>query len=365
MNDPSPVRDPSNARDPRRPWVGRSEPVDKGFVMVLVASIAIFLFFYKISIILLPFVISAIVAFICTPIVEWLNRRLHLPRLLASAIVFLALALLGGLIGFLAVPPLINEVTQLVANFQQVLETLMTRLFGNAPIQFLGHPTSPVQIADMAVNGMRDFLQQNGRLLLIATAGIAGFFTFFLGWVLLFYFLADGPRIARGLVWVVPPSRRQLVQQILPVMAAMLRRYFTGVAVVVLYTSIAAYFGLGLFLHLGHAVILAILTGILETIPVVGPAASAIMGGLAAMNRATTFANILEFGLYLLVLRVSIDQILGPIVLGKAARVSPVLVMFCFLSGAVLFGITGVILAVPFALSIKVILEAVYGDPLG
>jgi predicted PurR-regulated permease PerM len=133
----------------------------------------------------------------------------------------------------------------------------------------------------------------------------------------------------------------------------------------VLYTSIAAYFGLGLFLHLGHAVILAILTGILETIPVVGPAASAIMGGLAAMNRATTFANILEFGIYLLVLRVSIDQILGPIVLGKAARVSPVLVMFCFLSGAVLFGITGVILAVPFALSIKVILEAVYGDPLG
>jgi predicted PurR-regulated permease PerM len=52
-------------------------------------------------------------------------------------------------------------------------------------------------------------------------------------------------------------------------------------------------------------------------------------------------------------------------VLGKAARISPVLVIFCFLSGGVLFGISGVILAVPFALSIKVILEAVYGDPLG
>ncbi len=145
----------------------------------------------------------------------------------------------------------------------------------------------------------------------------------------------------------------------------MLRRYFTGVGVVVLYTVIAAYFGLGFFLHLDHAVILAILTGLLETIPVVGPAASAVMGALAAMNRTTSFANILAFSVYLVVLRISIDQILGPIVLGKAARVSPVLVMFCFLSGAVLFGISGVILAVPFALSIKVVLEEVYGDPLG
>ena len=97
----------------------------------------------------------------------------------------------------------------------------------------------------------------------------------------------------------------------------------------------------------------------------VGPAASAIMGGLAAMNHATSFGNILAFSAYLVVLRISIDQVLGPIVLGKAARISPVLVIFCFLSGGVLFGISGVILAVPFALSIKVILEGVYGDPLG
>ena len=118
-------------------------------------------------------------------------------------------------------------------------------------------------------------------------------------------------------------------------------------------------------MHLDHAVILAVLTGLLETIPVVGPAASAVMGAFAAMNRATSFANIVAYSVYLIVLRISIDQVLGPLVLGKAARVSPVLIMFCFLSGAVLFGISGVILAVPFALSIKVILEAVYGDPLG
>lgn len=351
--------------DPDLPRVGRSEPVDKAFVMVLVAAIAVLIFFYMISIILLPFVISAIVAFICTPVVEWLRMRFRMPRFLASIIVYAVLAGLGAVIGILAVPPLFQEATQLLSNFQTVLETLATRLLGNGPIKFLGSPVQPPQLADMAVNGLRNFLQQNGRLLLIATAGIAGFFSFFLGWVLLFYFLVDGPRIARGLVWLIPPTRRPLVQHFLPVLLHMLRRYFTGVAVVVVYTSIAAYLGLGLFLRLDHAVILAILTGLLETIPVVGPAASAVMGAFAAMHTATGFANIVAYSVYLIFLRVSIDQVLGPVVLGKAARVSPVLIMFCFLSGAVLFGISGVILAVPFALSIKVVLEAVYGDPLG
>lgn len=355
----APVPDPNRAR------IGRSEPVDKTFVMVLIASIAVLIFLYLINVILFPFVVSAVVAFICMPIVRWLNRRARIPRLLAVTIVFVVLAALTGFIGFFGVPPFLNETTQLIANFQTVLETLMTRLFGTAPIQFLGRPTPPAELADMAVTGVRTFLEQNGRLLLIATAGITGVFAFFLAWVLLFYFLAEGPRIARGLIWVVPPSRRPMVQYILPMLTHMLRRYFTGVAIVVFYTSVAAYLGLGFFLHLDHAVILAILTGILETIPMVGPAASAIIGGLAAMNHATSFANILAFTAYLIVLRISIDQVVGPIVLGRAARISPVLVIFCFLSGAVLFGISGVILAVPFALSIKVILEAVYGDPLG
>jgi predicted PurR-regulated permease PerM len=351
--------------DPIRPRIGRSEPVDKTFVMVLVASIGVLVFLYMIRLILLPFVVSAIVAFISTPIVTLLHRRVRMPRVAACALVFVIIAAVAGVLGFFALPPFISEMTRMVGNFQTVLETLVMRIFGNGPIQFLGHSSSPSQLADIAVQGLRDFLVQNGRLLLLATAGIAGFFSFILAWVLLFYFLADGPRIARGVLWLVPPSRRPLVQYILPMLAHMLRRYFTGVAVVVSYAAVAAYFGLGIFLHVDHAVVLAILTGLLETIPVVGPAASAVIGALAAMDRDTSFANLVAFAVYLTLLRISIDQVLGPVVLGKAARISPVLVMFCFLSGAILFGISGVILAVPFALSIKVVLEAVYEEPLG
>jgi predicted PurR-regulated permease PerM len=128
------------------------------------------------------------------------------------------------------------------------------------------------------------------------------------------------------------------------------------------YASIAAYLGLGVILGIKHAVLLALLTGILETIPVIGPTAAAIIAGLVALHAATGIANIVEYAIYATVLRLSIDQLVGPVVLGRAAHVHPVLIIFCFLAGGLVLGIPGVILAVPVALIIKSTLATLYGD---
>ena len=107
---------------------------------------------------------------------------------------------------------------------------------------------------------------------------------------------------------------------------------------------------------------LALLTGILETVPVIGPTAAAILAGLVSLRTATGIINIVEYALYATALRLSIDQIVGPIVLGRAAHVHPVLIIFCFLAGGVVLGIPGVILAVPVALVVKSTLATIYGD---
>lgn len=61
---------------------------------------------------------------------------------------------------------------------------------------------------------------------------------------------------------------------------------------------------------------------------------------------------------------ISIDQLFGPLVLGAAARLHPVLVIFCFLSGRLLFGVVGVILAGPMALVVKTTLTVLYDEPV-
>ena len=131
---------------------------------------------------------------------------------------------------------------------------------------------------------------------------------------------------------------------------------------VVVYATIAAYVGLGVILGINHAVFLALLTGILEIVPVIGPTSAAILAGLVSLRTATGIINIFEYAAYATLLRLSIDQIVGPVVLGRAAHVHPVLIIFCFLAGGVVLGIPGVILAVPVALVVKSTLATVYGD---
>jgi predicted PurR-regulated permease PerM len=102
----------------------------------------------------------------------------------------------------------------------------------------------------------------------------------------------------------------------------------------------------------------------LEIIPVVGPAASASIAGLAAIKTGNGIASIIGYAIYAIALRLSIDQVIGPLVLGHAARLHPSLIIFCFLAGGLLFGLPGLILGVPLALAIKVVLATAYAEPL-
>jgi predicted PurR-regulated permease PerM len=153
-----------------------------------------------------------------------------------------------------------------------------------------------------------------------------------------------------------------LVARIWTRLDPVLMRYFIGVIVLVVYATIAAYIGLGVILGIKHAVLLALLTGILETVPVVGPTAAAILAGLVSLRTATGIISIVEYAAYATALRLSIDQLVGPVVLGRAAHVHPVLIIFCFLAGGIVLGIPGVILAVPVALVVKSTLATLYGD---
>jgi predicted PurR-regulated permease PerM len=189
-------------------------------------------------------------------------------------------------------------------------------------------------------------------------------FGFLLTLVLLFFFMVTGPSIVRGLLWLVPPGERPLIEDhILLQLDPVLRRYFIGVVAVVCFAAAFAYAGLGLVLGVPHAVFLALITGILEAVPIVGPALAATIAGLVAVQHNASLGAIIGYAAYLTALRLSIDQLFGPLVLGAAGRVHPALIIFCFLAGGTLFGVVGVITAVPVALVIKATLSVLYDEP--
>jgi predicted PurR-regulated permease PerM len=355
--------DPKNRSMERAASVPDAALCDSGALRTVVLTIAgLAVFVYLIRFILLPFVVAGVIAYICTPLLDWLARRTGWPRALFAVLLFLLLIGSAGLVIALAGRHLVAEAGSAVTDLQGTLDHLLHRASGDQPLRLFGQAIDPNEIIRAVNERIHDWFGQPDRLTLMVGYGFAAIIGTFLTIVLLCYFLVSGRSVARGLFWMVPPHRRPLVAQIGARLDPVLKRYFIGLFVIVIYAVVAAYIGLGVILGIDHAFLLALLTGVLETIPLIGSTSAAVIAGLVSLHTATGLTSILAFALYAVVLRLSIDQIVAPLVLGNAANVHPVLIIFCFLAGAVLLGIPGVILAVPVALTVKTTLATLYGD---
>jgi predicted PurR-regulated permease PerM len=343
----------------RKPTVTDTEE-SFGSTVLTLSALAVFLYFVRL--ILIPFVVAAALAFILSILVDFLTRKTGRPRAAMAAAVFvLALLVLAG-IGYAIYPIITNEAVSFASDMKVALTKALGGLAKGGKIELLGNSYDPAQLASLAETMLREWISQPANLVTVTGAGFATVFGFFLTAVLLFYFLIGGRQIVASLVALAPQRQRPLIWTILSRVSPVLRRYFVGVAVVVTYAGVAAYIGLGLILGIKHAVFLAAATGFLEMIPVVGPALSGILAGVVALQGASSVWDVAKYIIYATALRLSIDQVIGPVVLGRAASLSPVTVIFCFLAGGVLYGVVGVIMAVPVALTLRITLKTIHGE---
>ena len=241
----------------------------------MVTFVALALFVYLVGFIVLPFVIAGIIAYICTPLLDWLAGRTGLPRPLLAVLLFLLLVGLAGFTVAVAGRHLVAEAGSTVTDLQGTLDHLLHRAADGEPIRVFGRTIDLNGVARTIGDRIHGWFSRPDRLMLVAGFGFATLVGTFLTVVLLCYFLVSGKSVARGLFWLVPPSRRPLVAQIGRRLDPVLKRYFIGLFVIVIYAVIAAYIGLGAILGIDHAFLLALLTGILETIPIIGSTTAA------------------------------------------------------------------------------------------
>ena len=342
----------------------RSEPV-RGPQSAWIVLIAVLFVAHVLRWILLPFTFAGIIAFMCDPLQDWLRAHTRAPRWAVSVFLFVIIVAAVGVVVALAGPPLFGQLRRIATDLHGSIAKIAHAALGSGTITLLGDEMNADQLATAAVAGLRSALGHTLRVLEIGAVVFASLFGVFLTGVLLIYFLLSGERIRVGLLWLVPPPRRAQAERIWSRLGPALRRYFLGVFGVMIYATVAAYVGLGVFLGVPHAFLLAVLTGMLEMVPVIGPATSAILAGLIAAQHSATAASLIGYAIYAVALRLSIDQLLGPIALGTASRLHPTLIIFCFFAGGVLFGAAGVILAVPAAIVARAILTDVYEGPGG
>ncbi len=310
----------------------------------------------------MPFVFAIAIAFVTDPLIRAGQRRLRLPRWVVGALVYVVLVLLFAATLYAIGANAAHDLTQMAERGPATLHNFVEDIVGPNGIALFGNTYTADDVMQ-ALSATAEKLIAAGAIVQLGSLGVGALFGLFLTLVLIPYFMISGPRLAAGAIWLIPPERRNSVTDLLPKIIPALRRYLLGIFLVVVYTSFIAWIGFGPVFALPGAVLLAVTVGILEIMPVVGPISAALLVGIVAAQQATLTAAALLMG-FVLALRLSIDNIIGPIVLGHAARLHPVVVIAGFVCGAMLFGVVGLLLAVPMAVCIKIALEHYYAEPI-
>jgi predicted PurR-regulated permease PerM len=329
---------------------------------IAAALAVVALILYLIRYALLPFVFAIAIAFVTDPLIRGGQRRLRLPRWVVGALIYAVLVLLFAATLYAIGANAVHDFMQMAERGPATLRKFIEDVVGPNGIALFGK-TYRTDDVMQALSAATEKLVAAGAIVRFGSFGVGALFGFFLTLVLTPYFMISGPRLAAGAIWLIPPERRKSVTDLLPKIIPALRRYLLGIFLVVVYTSVIAWIGFGPIFALPGAVLLAVTVGILEIMPVVGPISAALLVGIVATQQTTLTAAALLMG-FVLALRLSIDNVVGPIVLGHAARLHPVVVIAGFVCGAMLFGIVGLLLAVPTAVCIKIALEHYYAEPI-
>lgn len=333
-----------------------------GWPLVVLAGCAFFLV-YVLQRLLVPFALAGGLAYVLSPAIGFAHRRWNWPRSIAVVVTYIVTVAVLAAVSWRAGSHAYAGASQLLSDGQEHWNQFTARMIGGQQVRFLGQTIKADEVAQKAHDAAQKFLAGGGAQELAKWgAGLAFGVILFL--VLLFYFLFEGPKLGQGTLELAPPEYRPALREFAAQAHPVLWRYVSGLIVVVTITSLLVWAGVGPIFHLPHPWLLAIMTGILELVPVAGPTLSACLLGVAAIEHGGNAFMLVGFAAFCFAVRIGIDQVVGPIVLGRAVKLSPIVVIFAFLAGGMLFGMLGVLLAIPTTAMIKLALENYYSIPV-
>jgi predicted PurR-regulated permease PerM len=314
---------------------------------------------YWLRIVLLPFVAAGALAYVSRPLLT-LFRRLHLSPWAVSLIPLVLFLLLLSALGYAIKATLAPEMAEMINNLPRVVAGVLDNLLVQVHLKDVPIFGRKVDSAAMSAQLIASLKQNvSGNLGPVIGGAFGAMMGGVLTVVLFAFILFSGPRLANGLLWLIPPDLRPRSRALALEIDSMLAGYLRGIFLVVLFTSCVTYLAMGLVFHIHGALFLALAVGLLELLPVIGPALSFAAFGLVAVQQ-TSIETIMAFGIFAIALRLAIDQVVGPLVLGRAADIPAVVVIFAFMAGGALYGMLGVILAIPVAATVKIVLTDLY-----
>src|SRR5207244_12518524 len=175
-----------------------------------------------------------------------------------------------------------------------------------------------------------------------------------------FFLLRDAPRLFQWLRRLLPPSQRNELIPLFAQVNTLLGRYVRGQMFPIGVTSTATFIGLSI-LQVPFVLLLAVMTGVREVIPIVGPITAGAIACLVALGHPAPWGlsqiwYVAIVAVMYTVLRHAEDYFVIPLVIGRIVKLHPAVVIFSLLTGGALYGLLGVLVAVPVAATLRLVL---------
>jgi len=338
------------ARAGRRSDLHRGFSVTTGALLAVLGGFAL----YTVRDELVLLLVAAFIAIGLDPAVRWLVRR-GLSRPVAVAVI--AVIALGLFAGFVAAafPPLAKEAGQLAQSGPRYARDLQDQHNTLGRLNAKYHATERIQQA--LQNGLT--VKTAGGLLSAGTAVLSFTFQLLVTLVLVVYFLADLPRIKQVLYRLVALRHRPRFGLLADEVIFRVGGYVLGNVATSIVAIVTSYILL-LILGVPYALVLSVLTGILDLIPLVGSSVAGVVVALVALAAVSPFAALVTVVFHVFY-RLFEDYLLNPRVLRRTVDVSPLVTIIAVVLGGALLGIVGAVVAVPAAAAVQLLLvEVVY-----
>ncbi|MEN8125027.1 MAG: AI-2E family transporter [Bacteroidota bacterium] len=347
-----------------------SKTISKGILraIAIIAGIALLiLFLYKIQSALIYLAIAAVLSLIARPIINFFKKKLKFPNLIAVIITMsLFLFVIFGIISMF-IPLIIKQGNNIALLNTNELHIRVKELLVELNTYFSARGIDlfdEFKHIDLTtpIKSIPSFL--NSFLATVGSLSMGLFSVLFIS----FFFMKDTKILHDTFLAITPDEKEERILNSLNKISGLLSRYFIGLIIQItilftIYSIILLIFGVE------SAILIAFLAALLNIIPYIGP----LIGGALMLTLTMTSNLEYDFQTYILptTIYVGIGYLIAqlvdnffsqPIIFSKSVKSHPLEIFLVIIIGGLLFGITGMILAVPSYTAIKVILSEFLAD---
>lgn len=336
-----------DAIHPRTPGDAKQVAVSTAVVLGMVAAAG---FAYLLLDIILLFFIGIVVATALRPLHDRLCDY-GVPRGVAVLLLYLVLLLAIGLLGLLIGPVLIEQTGTFANAAPATYENVRTWLRAS-PMEILGQRLPPFatltqSIADAAPQWFEGALGITSALVTLPTYFISVL-------AIAFYWTLEVPRLERLVLSLIPVERRPRALNIWHEIETRLGGFMRGQGLAMLAIGIASAVGYWL-IGLPNVLALAVLAGLLEAVPMIGPILGTIPAALVALSMGPQ--AVLLVMAFATLLQMVENNVLVPRIMDKTVGVSALVGLFAVLAFGTLYGLVGVLIAIPIAAVLQVLID--------